>query len=98
MAKSHAHAAEFRATLRIFALFGHPIRVIIFQRLSRSSMTAGEIARTLPISRTAVVQHLKRLEAARLVDATSQGRRQLYRINPSGLAPLAHWLRRHTGD
>jgi DNA-binding transcriptional ArsR family regulator len=98
MAKSHAHVAEFRATLRIFVLLGHPLRVVIFQRLSRSPMTAGELARTLPISRTAVVQHLKRLEADGLVDATSQGRRQLYRINPSGLVPLASWLRRHTGD
>jgi DNA-binding transcriptional ArsR family regulator len=98
MAKSHAHASEFRATLRIFALFGHPIRVVIFQRLSRTPMTAGELARTLPISRTAVVQHLKRLEAATLVDATSQGRRQLYRTNPSELVPLARWLLRHTGN
>src|SRR5271154_336934 len=98
MAKSRAHAAEFRATLRIFALFGHPVRVVIFQRLSRAPMTAGELAKPLPISRTAVVQHLKRLEAARLVDATTQGRQRLYRINPSGLAPLARWLRRHTGD
>ena len=61
-------------------------------------MTAGELARTLPISRTAVVQHLKRLEAATLGDATSQGRRQLYRTNPSELVPLARWLLRHTGN
>jgi DNA-binding PadR family transcriptional regulator len=45
-----------------------------------------------------VVQHLKRLEAAQLVDATLQGRRQLYRTNPSGLVPLARWLTRHTAE
>jgi DNA-binding transcriptional ArsR family regulator len=98
MAKSHAHAADLRATLRVFALFGHPVRVVIFQRLSRSPMTAGELARSLPITRTAVVQHLKRMEAARLVNATSQGRRQIYRISPSGLLPLARWLKRHMGE
>ena len=68
MAKSHAHAAQLRQVLRLFSLFGRPIRVIIFQRLACAPGTAGELARALPISRTAVVQHLKLLEAARLVD------------------------------
>src|SRR5271165_1931692 len=95
MAKSHAHAASLRAVLRVFALFGHPIRVVIFQRLARAPMSAGELARGLPVSRTAVVQHLKLLEAARLVDASFYGRRRVYRIQRKGLAPLAQWLTRH---
>jgi DNA-binding transcriptional ArsR family regulator len=93
MAKSHAHAAAFRSVLRLFALFGHPVRVIIFQRLARVPMTAGELARSLPISRTAVVQHLKLLEAARLVNASPDGRRRIYRIRPKGLVPLDQWAR-----
>jgi DNA-binding transcriptional ArsR family regulator len=95
MAISHAHASDFRAALRVFALFGHPIRVIIFQRLSRLPMSAGELAKSLPVSRTAVVQHLKRLEGARLVGSSRQGRRLIYRIDPVGLAPLARWVQRH---
>jgi DNA-binding transcriptional ArsR family regulator len=95
MAKSHAQAASLRAVLRVFALFGHPIRVIMFQRLARTPMSAGELARGLPISRTAVVQHLKLLEAARLVDASFSGRRRVYRVLPKGLAPLTQWLTRH---
>lgn len=98
MAKSHAQAVDFRATLRVFALFGHPVRVVIFQRLARSSMTAGDLAKTLPISRTAVVQHLKRLESAQLVGSSSQGRRRVYQIDRRGLAPLARWLTRHLGE
>src|SRR5262249_29326925 len=97
MAKSHADSADFRATLRVFALFGHPLRVVIFQRLARSPMTAGDLAEMLPISRTAVVQHLKRLESAQLLECSSQGRRRVYRIDPRGLAPLARWLRRYPG-
>ena len=93
MAKSHAHAAAFRSVLRLFALFGHPVRVVIFQRLARVPMTAGELARTLPISRTAVVQHLKLLEAARLVEASPDGRKRIYRVRPKGLAPLDRWVR-----
>jgi DNA-binding transcriptional ArsR family regulator len=65
MAKSHANAGTLREVLRVFALFGHPLRVVIFQRLAATPMTAGELARGLPISRTAIVQHLKLLESAR---------------------------------
>ena len=98
MAKSHAHAADFRATLRVFSLFGHPVRVVMFQRLARSPMTAGDLAKTLPVSRTAVVQHLKRLEAAQLVESSAEGRRRVYRVDRRGLAPLTRWLQRHLGE
>lgn len=98
MAKSRAHAADFRAALRVFALFGHPVRAIIFQRLARSPMTAGDLADTLPVTRTAVVQHLKRLEAARLLTSSSEGRRRMYQIDRRGLAPLGRWLKRHLGE
>jgi DNA-binding transcriptional ArsR family regulator len=98
MAQSHAHSASLRAVLRVFALFGHPIRVVIFQRLARAPMTAGELARGLPISRTAIVQHLKLLETARLVVASFEGRRRVYRVEPSGLAPLGQWLKQYVHD
>jgi DNA-binding transcriptional ArsR family regulator len=98
MAKSHADAADFRAALRVFALFGHPLRVVMFQRLARSPMTAGDLAQTLPVSRTAVVQHLKRLETAQLVESSSEGRRRIYQIDRRGLAPLTRWLKRHLGE
>jgi DNA-binding transcriptional ArsR family regulator len=96
MAKSHAHAAQLRRVLRLFALFGHPIRVIIFQRIARTPGTAGELAKQLPVSRTAIVQHLKLLESAGLVSAASEARRRVYRIQPKGLAPLAKWLDQHS--
>lgn len=92
MAKSRAKAAQTRQVLRLFALFGHPIRVIIFQRLARAPGTAGELASHLPISRAGIVQHLKLLEASGLVGASFEGRRRVYRVQPAGLAPLARWL------
>jgi DNA-binding transcriptional ArsR family regulator len=98
MAKSRAGAADLRAALRVFGLFGHPVRVVIFQRLARSPMTAGDLAQTLPVTRTAVVQHLKRLEAAQLVESSSEGRRRVYQIDRQGLAPLTRWLKQHSGD
>ena len=98
MAKSHASAIRFREVLRVFALFGHPLRVVIFQRLALTPMTAGELARGLPISRTAIVQHLKRLESARLVQASIDGRRCIYHVCPTGLTPLKNWLARYTHE
>jgi DNA-binding transcriptional ArsR family regulator len=95
MAKSRAHNASFRAMLRLFALFGHPVRVIIFQRLAGLPQTAGELAKGLPVSRTAVVQHLKLLQAADLVVPSADGRKRVYRIRPQGLAPLESWLKRY---
>jgi DNA-binding transcriptional ArsR family regulator len=95
MAKSHAHGAAFRSVLRLFALFGHPVRVVIFQRLARAPMTAGELALGLPISRTAVVQHLKLLETARLVNASPDGRKRIYSIRPEA---LDRWLRQYLGE
>ena len=95
MPKSRAHAVPFRQALALFAIFGHPIRVVMFQRLARKPMTAGELAKTLPVGRTAVVQHLKRMEAARLVDALPSGKRRLYRIRAEGLEPFAQWLENH---
>lgn len=96
MAKSHANAAQLRKVLRLFALFGHPIRVIIFQRIARTPGTAGDLAAGLPVSRTAIVQHLKLLESAGLVAASYQGRRRVYCIRRDGLAPLAKWLEQLT--
>ena len=96
MARSHANAARLRRELKLFALFGHPIRVIIYQRLARAPQAAGELAAGLPVSRTAVVQHLKLLESAKLVAAAAEGRKRIYRIRRAGLAPLAKWLERHS--
>ncbi len=95
MAKSRAHAAAFRAVLRLFGLFGHPLRVVIFQRLARAPMSAGELARRMPVTRTAIVQHLKLLETAGLVAASPQGRKRIYRVVPTALEPLVWWLEQH---
>ena len=60
------------------------MRVVIFQRLARTPATAGELASELPITRAAVVQHLKRLLPssqqieARAEDALTESERALH--------------------
>jgi DNA-binding transcriptional ArsR family regulator len=94
MPKSHAHAREFRQVLRLCALLGHPLRVVILQRLARQPATAGVLASQLPVSRVAVVQHLKRLERSGLLVGVRLGRSRLYQVRPGCLQPLARWLER----
>ena len=64
------------------------------QRLAQNPSTAGELAQELPVTRTAVVQHLKRLEEADLVHATFDGKRRVYRVNARGFGSLAGWIGR----
>jgi DNA-binding transcriptional ArsR family regulator len=98
VAKSHAGAAQLRQVLRLFALLGHSLRVVVLQRLARAPSTAGELAQRLPVSRTAIVQHLKRLEAEGLVQARYAGKRRIYHVRPAGLRPIAQWIARVDSD
>ncbi len=79
----------------LFKLFGIPLRLVIFQRLSRRPSTASELAKELPIGRPAVVQHLTVLKTYGLVDAIADGKRRVYRTCPEALAPLREWLDLH---
>jgi DNA-binding transcriptional ArsR family regulator len=79
----------------LFKAFGVPLRLIVFQRVARRPSTASELAKELPITRAAVVQHLTALKKLGLVDASSDGRSRIYRSTPVGLQPLAEWLARH---
>jgi DNA-binding transcriptional ArsR family regulator len=81
--------------LPLFRILGVPLRVVIFQRLVRKPATAGELARELPVTRAAVVQHLTVLRKMRLVEAVTAGRRRVYHATPEGLAPLRDWLKAH---
>ena len=98
MPKSRAHAAEFRRVLKLTNLLGHSLRAVIVQRLARTPSTAGELAQELPVTRTAVVQHLKRLEEAELVHATHHGKRRVYRVDRRGFGVLVEWIARVTRD
>jgi DNA-binding transcriptional ArsR family regulator len=64
----------------------------IFQKLSAGPIAVNVLARTLPVSRPAVSQHLKILKDAGLVLDTKAGTRRLYQLDPEGVARLrAHF-------
>jgi DNA-binding transcriptional ArsR family regulator len=79
--------------LRVQAL-GDPTRMAIFERLERGPLAVGEIARDLPVTRSAVSQHLRVLKDVGLVTSQRAANRQIYRIDADGVAGLRDYFDR----
>lgn len=82
---------------RVFHALADPNRRVIVERLSRGPASVSELARPLPMSLPAVVQHLHVLEASGLVRSEKIGRVRTCRIEPAALRPVEQWISaRHT--
>ena len=79
------------ATQQIAALSDGTRRKII-QILSVGPRSVADIARQLPVSRPAVSQHLRVLKDAGLVAVRNQGTRNVYHLDPKGMAALRDYL------
>jgi DNA-binding transcriptional ArsR family regulator len=75
-------------------LLGDPTRRAIFELLARHPRTVGELAQQLPITRSAVSQHLRVLKDGGLVISRAEGTRRIYRLNPDGVTALRVYLDR----
>ncbi len=64
----------------------------IVSALAEHPRAVGELAEGLPVSRSAVSQHLKILKDAGLVSETPEGTRRIYRLNPTALVALRDQL------
>jgi DNA-binding transcriptional ArsR family regulator len=67
-------------------------RRAIVSCLAERPQAVGELAAGLPVSRSAVSQHLKILKDAGLVSERPEGTRRIYRLNPVALAALRDQL------
>jgi DNA-binding transcriptional ArsR family regulator len=67
-------------------------RLAIVARLAEQPQAVGQLAAGLPVTRSAVSQHLKILKDAGLVEDTAVGTRRIYRLNPVALAALRDQL------
>jgi DNA-binding transcriptional ArsR family regulator len=77
-------------------------RLAIVARLAEQPQAVGQLAAGLPVTRSAVSQHLKILKDAGLVEDTASGTRRIYRLNPVALAALrdqldTYWQRALSG-
>jgi DNA-binding transcriptional ArsR family regulator len=73
---------------------GDPTRRAVFEQLADGPKPVGELAKTLPVSRPAVSQHLRVLKSAGLVSEQPYGTRRIYRIEPSGVVALRAYFER----
>jgi DNA-binding transcriptional ArsR family regulator len=82
-----------------FDVLAAPRRREILRLLWREERSAGAIHRAMPeVSFGAVSQHLRRLEAAGLVQLRREGRFRYYRALPERAGDLRGWLESHWDD
>jgi DNA-binding transcriptional ArsR family regulator len=77
---------------RVFQALADPSRRVIVERLSRGPASVSELARPLPMSLPAVVQHLQVLETSGLVSSEKSGRVRTCQIEPAALRPVEEWI------
>src|SRR3954462_11582874 len=77
---------------RVFQALADPSRRVIVERLSHGSASVSELARPLPMSLPAVVQHLQVLETSGLGRSEKVGRRRACRPEPAALQPVEQWV------
>ena len=64
----------------------------MLSRLSRGPASVSELARPLPISLPAVMQHLKFLEDGGLVRSQKKGRVRTVQLEPNTLGAAESWI------
>jgi DNA-binding transcriptional ArsR family regulator len=86
-------AADLDVLLRALA---DPTRRAVFERVaSHDELSVVELTRGSGVTQGAISQHLKALKKAGLVVERPEGRNVFYRVEPSGLAPLADWMQHY---
>ena len=69
-----------------------PTRRAVFELVAARPRSVAELTRSLPVTQSAVSQHLKVLREAQLVRSETHGTRNIYRLDPKGLARMRQWL------
>jgi DNA-binding transcriptional ArsR family regulator len=77
---------------RLFSALADPTRRAMVERLSRGPASVSELARPLPMSLPAAMQHLGVLEAVGLVRSQKMGRVRMCSIEPSALSLAEQWI------
>ncbi len=76
----------------LFHALADPARRAMVERLSRGPVNVSELARPLPMSLPAAMQHLGVLERAGLVRSEKIGRVRTCAIEPAALSQAEQWL------
>jgi DNA-binding transcriptional ArsR family regulator len=85
--------AEHEPADRLFHALADANRRGIVEQLSLGPATVSELAKPLPMSLSAVVQHLEVLQISGLVSSEKIGRVRICRLEPGALLPVEQWIR-----
>ena len=75
-----------------FRALSDPTRRELLDRLAERPASIGDLARSLPMTLTAVMQHVQVLEAGGLVETRKRGRVRTCTLAGSGLRAAEQWL------
>jgi DNA-binding transcriptional ArsR family regulator len=76
----------------VLTALGDPTRRAIFERLASGPCAVLDISRDLPVTRSAVSQHLKVLKSVGLVTDRAEGTRRVYTVDPEALATVREYF------
>lgn len=76
------------------AALGDTTRRRIFELIAEGPRSVADLARALPVSQSAVSQHLKVLKQTSLVRVEPKGASNIYHIDPAGFGMMRAWLDR----
>jgi|SRR5471032_1120520 len=79
----------------IFKALADPTRRAIFDKLTTGTMNASALREGMPITQSAMSQHLAVLRNACLIREQRQGRFVNYDVDPAGVALIAQWLAKY---
>jgi DNA-binding transcriptional ArsR family regulator len=77
---------------RLFHALADPARRAILERLGRGPAAVSELARPLPMSLPAAMQHLGVLEAAGLIRTEKVGRTRNCALEPQAMSRAEQWI------
>lgn len=81
--------ANANAMLEVLA---EPVRRQLVERLVDGPSSVADLAREMPITRSAVSQHLQVLKRVHLVTDRAEGTRRIYTVDPDALAILRSYF------
>ncbi len=87
--------APFPTTADAFGAIAEPHRREILDTLIAGEKAVGTIVSDLSLSQPQVSKHLRVLSEVGLVTCRAEGRRRLYRLEPTRLRPLHAWLAKY---
>ncbi len=87
--------ANLSRAVEALGTLSDPTRRAIFERIAARPRPVVDLADGLPVSRSAVSQHLRVLKDAGLVSEMVVGTRRIYLLDPRGIGAMRDWLEQH---